>query len=167
MSESESVEIRTAGDLWKCLHEGKSPIPSIHVPAIQLERALALCCVEGGKPSEAMEKLIAKVALAKYVDRCTVVNMPLVEFVGTVMKGQMLPIESGIPVPLVKNGGRKKYPFKDLAVGESFFVVETDRFRRRQRIKQLATTAGSLKKKIGLTFTTRSEEDGIRVWRTA
>lgn len=98
------VEIRTAGDLWKALYEGKTPAvavsavslrppygpnilqPKFPKPADQLkwdvlDRALALCDAEGGDRPEAMRKLIARVALAKRVDQREIVNMPLARFV--------------------------------------------------------------------------------------
>ena len=97
------AEIRTAGDLWKALHEGRTPAvkvsavsigppygpnivrPEFPKPADQLkwgvlERALAGCDAEGGNPAEAMRKLIARVALAKGVDRREIINMPLAGF---------------------------------------------------------------------------------------
>lgn len=36
-------------------------------------------------------------------------------------------IEHGVPVPL--RGGKKKYPFDDMAVGDSFKFPEEDRVR--------------------------------------
>ena len=98
------VEIRTAGDLWKALDEGKRPAvavsaislgpsvgpniaqPKFPKPADQLkwdvlDRALALCDAEGGNRAEAMQKLIARIALARGVDRREIINMPLAGFV--------------------------------------------------------------------------------------
>jgi len=101
------VVVSTAGDLWKALSEGKKPgvaVSSISIgprpgpnivqptfPGVidqtkwdTLERALALCDVEGGEPAEAMRKLIARAALAKGVNRHKIINMPLTEFVATI-----------------------------------------------------------------------------------
>ncbi len=98
------LQIRTVGDLWKALQQGKTPAvavsaislrppygpnilqPKFPEPADQLkwdvlERALALCDAEGGDRAEAMRKLIARVALAMGVDRREIVNMPLARFV--------------------------------------------------------------------------------------
>jgi len=98
------AEIRTAGDLWKALDEGKTPAvvvsaislgppfgpniaqPKFPKPADQskwdvLDRALALCDAEGGDRAEAMRKLIARIALARGVDRREIINMPLAGFV--------------------------------------------------------------------------------------
>jgi hypothetical protein len=98
------LQVRTVGDLWKALQEGKTPAiavsavslrppygpnilqPKFPIPADQLkwdvlERAITLCKHEGGNPAEAMEKLIARIALARWVDRREIINMPLPEFV--------------------------------------------------------------------------------------
>jgi putative hemolysin len=98
------AEIRTVGDLWKALDEGKTPAvvvsaislgppfgpntaqPKFPKPADQskwdvLDLALALCDAEGGDRAEAMRKLIARIALARGVDRREIINMPLAGFV--------------------------------------------------------------------------------------
>ena len=97
-------EIRTAGDLWKALHEGKTPAVAVSAVSIAppygpnivqpkfpkppdqlksdvLDRAIAECDAEGGNPAEAMRKLIARIALARGVDRREIINMPLARFV--------------------------------------------------------------------------------------
>lgn len=102
-------------------------------------------------------------------------------------------IETGIPVPEIKRGGARKedvYPFKQLEVGQSFFVAATP--ERENPAKALASTvSGATKRyredtgetesftnKKGETgtrkkmkdtrvFTVRAVEGGARVWRTA
>jgi hypothetical protein len=105
------LQVRTVGDLWKALQEGKTPAvavsaislgppygpnilqPKFPKPADQLKwdvlnRALVLCGAEGGDRAEAMRKLIARVALARGVDWREIVNMPLARFVEATAKQQ-------------------------------------------------------------------------------
>jgi len=69
-------------------------------------------------------------------------------------------IEKGVPLP-PKGTGRKngtyKYPFRDMEVGDSFFVPITDR-------KQWFSTA-AMKALPGWKFAQRKVTGGIRVWR--
>ena len=74
------------------------------------------------------------------------------------------PIEKDIPLPTT--GRRVKYPFKDMEVGDSFFVPPEGHFGGeplRKRINQNAYQNG---RKIGMKFITRVEKRGVRVWRT-
>ena len=64
-------------------------------------------------------------------------------------------IEKAVPVPPKKGGGRApKYPYRDLEVGDSFFVpgIKT-------------TGASDAGKRLGLKFTQRRVDGGMRVWR--
>ena len=59
----------------------------------------------------------------------------------------------GLPV-----GGRPpKYPWRDLDIGQSFFVDAV------RSVPQQAYLAG---RRLGRTFITRREDNGFRVWRT-
>ena len=70
-------------------------------------------------------------------------------------------IESGIPIP--EGDGRKratKYPFDEMAVGESFEIPATVK-----NPEQIAARARKLcKPKL---FTARKLNGGYRLWRTA
>lgn len=68
-------------------------------------------------------------------------------------------IERGIPI--IDNRARRplKYPWPDLAIGESFFAdIEPDTLR---------AAAHKYGKRHGLTFIVRKDGEGARAWRTA
>lgn len=65
-------------------------------------------------------------------------------------------IEKGVPVPSPPM--RAKYPFKDMEVGDSFFVSS-------EYIDKVRSSAASYARAHGMKFTTRQEGDGLRVWR--
>ena len=63
-------------------------------------------------------------------------------------------IERGLPLPKMK----RKYPWEELQVSDSFFVdgVKESVFR---------TYASLTAKKLGITLTVRKEANGLRCWR--
>lgn len=66
-------------------------------------------------------------------------------------------IEKGIPIPPKPN--YTKYPWRDMDVGDSFYVAG----------KTIHTIRGSMvnaNKRINREFVARQEGDGVRVWRT-
>jgi hypothetical protein len=68
-------------------------------------------------------------------------------------------IENDVPPPLVGSRGRgARYPFGDMAIGESF-TVEPLKFRSAQ------SACHAYAAYHGLKFTTRSRD--FRIWRTA
>jgi len=75
-------------------------------------------------------------------------------------------IERDIPIPPPGPRWRRRYPIKDLAVGESFFVPAGDRTAQ-EVASALARAAWSVKMKTGARFTVRSLGDGARLWRVA
>lgn len=70
----------------------------------------------------------------------------------------MIKIDKGMPMP--KSKSEKKYPFREMEIGDSFFEEEVNR-------RLLASYASELGKKIGMKFSIRRVDGGIRVWRTA
>lgn len=70
----------------------------------------------------------------------------------------MYAIEDNVPLPPLTKGHPPKYPFRDLLVGQSFFVPQGDR-------KTLAVLASRNGKSLNATFTVRQIDGGIRVWR--
>lgn len=101
-----SIVVTTAGDLWKAYAGGKRPCfqstglsitPGANTPTITctvdaadakrtaLDRAEALVTTEGGDKAAAMEKLMARVQLQAGMDKASVINMPLTEFVAAAM----------------------------------------------------------------------------------
>lgn len=76
------------------------------------------------------------------------------------VSGSMFEIESGKPIP---PDPRKKYPFDQMEVGDSFFVPLGD---NEQRVKKtVSNCARSFGKRVGQRFSIRSDGDGIRIWR--
>lgn len=69
-------------------------------------------------------------------------------------------IEKDVPVPSPATGSGLKYPFVQMAVGDSFFVPgKTSRV--------FGGIAGSYAKRLGIKVTMRTMDGGVRVWRTA
>ena len=74
-------------------------------------------------------------------------------------KGPTPKIDDGIPMPVVVSRQRRvKYPFADLAVGQSFLVDN----QNERRVSSAASRAKSI---LGREFFWDYEGDGIRVWR--
>jgi len=84
--------IRTAGDLWKGLHEGLTLDPAsenIREPLKDVSSKLSEMVAESHDvitPAEAMRRLIAKVAITMDVDQTHVINMEFVEFAAETKK---------------------------------------------------------------------------------
>ena len=71
----------------------------------------------------------------------------------------MYEIERGVEMPVIKKTA--KYPFKDLAVGDSFFVPDEAGMSGRR----MHSTAYNYGKRYGMKFVARRVEGGMRVWR--
>lgn len=65
-------------------------------------------------------------------------------------------IEKDVPIPEVSGKGRSKYPFYEMAVGDSIFSENVS-------IRQAAYAHARRNNK---TFIVRKVEGGYRVWRT-
>lgn len=77
----------------------------------------------------------------------------------------MFEVENDIPVtPLDPTKKRILYPFKDLDIGQSFFVPFDGHHEDevRNRVGSAAYKAG---KRLGRKFTVRLAGDGFRCWR--
>jgi hypothetical protein len=70
-------------------------------------------------------------------------------------------IEKQIPLP--KRHQPSKYPWKQMEVGDSFFVA-TDTKRKAIQFGAMASDTG---KRLGCKFATRQVDGGIRIWRVA
>lgn len=82
-------------------------------------------------------------------------------------------IEKGVEVPEVERffgGSRRRYPWKELRKGESWFDDTVDSELQIKTVRENASRAG---KRLGRTFITRTVRDefgeisGIRIWRIA
>lgn len=65
-------------------------------------------------------------------------------------------LEKGVPLPVA----RQKYPYKEMEVGDSFFVNGGG-------IQNVCNQNYRMGKKLGMSFIARKENGGVRVWRTA
>lgn len=70
---------------------------------------------------------------------------------------QTLAIEKDVPIT---SGKRATYPYKEMSVGDSFFVPEG----KMQTISNLNWRSG---KALGCKFIARQVDGGVRVWRVA
>ena len=66
-------------------------------------------------------------------------------------------IDNNIPVPAKRRN--MKYPYKDMAINDSFFVENVT-------IQLMCNLNYRASKKYGGKYLARSEEGGVRVWRT-
>lgn len=86
-------------------------------------------------------------------------------------------VEKDIPIPAKRNGNRtpssraKQYPFGELAIGDSFFVVvdAVEMYRKRQTLISSARKWAQKRDDVpgGRKFTVRVVDGGLRIWRTA
>lgn len=68
--------------------------------------------------------------------------------------------ENGPPPPKRREGRPCKYPWKTMAVGQSFVAAGTDHHAA-------LNMTSMAKKKYGREFTAKKTEQGTRIWRTA
>ena len=79
----------------------------------------------------------------------------------------MYKIEKGIPIPNKLHGGgpKKKYPFDEMVVGDSFFVS----CKKEDSRKLCATLKNSTQRLPNTKFTTvyvkEEKKAGVRIWR--
>lgn len=76
-------------------------------------------------------------------------------------------IEKDVPLPESKRGrgqGAPKYPFADMAAGDSFFVPMIDGSVKKTR-GNISSATRHWGKARGAQFATREVKGGIRVWR--
>lgn len=76
----------------------------------------------------------------------------------------MITIDKNVPMP--EGRARSRYPYADMEVGDSFFVVTngTDENATARRLRGSSFTYG---KKAGSKFSVRKMDNGFRVWRVA
>lgn len=80
----------------------------------------------------------------------------------------MYKIEMGVPIPPRKTKRKgSKYPFADLKINESFFIEAADDEPVVKVMRRIVTTIGRISKTLGVRFTVRSYDNGVRVWRVA
>lgn len=75
----------------------------------------------------------------------------------------MIEIEKGVPVaPKAGGASPPKYPWKKMAVGDSFFVPKVKPSSLSRQAHLAAQAIGN-----GTRFITRTVEGGVRVWRVS
>lgn len=81
----------------------------------------------------------------------------------------VISIDRGVPVaPAICPGAaRRKYPFRDMQVGDSFFVSTKNDVERKKAQARLSGCANFYCRILGFTFAVRQVEGGVRVWRVA
>jgi len=67
-------------------------------------------------------------------------------------------IDKDIPIPCDGRNGKSKYPFKDMEIGDSFYVEG-------KTAQQFANVKNYWAKKLKKEFTSKSEGHGCRTWR--
>jgi len=72
-------------------------------------------------------------------------------------------IEKNIPAPSGPNGGRNKYQWRDMEIGDSVFFDNEPKVS--QSKPSMAAKVWGHKKNI--KFAARKEGNGVRIWRTA
>ncbi len=78
----------------------------------------------------------------------------------------MIDVQDGVPIPRSRSDRLRKYPWAELAVGQSFFVAGE------KQTSLIAAAWGWAKRQSpGARFTSRKVVEngvaGVRVWRTA
>ena len=72
-------------------------------------------------------------------------------------------IDKGVPLPKKQvpvRAGVAMYPWREMQVGDSFFVAGTT-------VEKFSGTLYQARKRLGTKFASRTVEGGIRVWRIA
>jgi len=69
-------------------------------------------------------------------------------------------VEKGIPFPDDRKTRNRRFPWKQLDVGDSFFVPEVT-------VKSICGSLAYARKSTQYAFSCRAVEGGIRVWRIA
>ena len=70
-------------------------------------------------------------------------------------------IEKGVPLPKsVQRGWTGKYPWRQLEIGDSFFVPG-------KTTNDIGGTVTIARRTTGFKLVTRSVEGGVRIWRVA
>ena len=71
-------------------------------------------------------------------------------------------IDNHVPIPkYAPKHGSAKYPFREMEVGDSFFI------ERKEDVHRAKAAARMMANRTRLVFTMRREDNGVRIWRTA
>lgn len=78
------------------------------------------------------------------------------------MATPQIKIEKGVPLPV----GRGKYPWREMDVGDSFFVPDVTGVKLSAAASAYTIRCRSTGKPVP-KFSVRNVDGGVRVWRTA
>lgn len=67
-------------------------------------------------------------------------------------------IEKGVPAPTDGRNGKAKYPWREMEVGDSFFIPGITS-------TVLGGSIANARRRTGFEFVSRNEGGGVRVWR--
>ena len=70
-------------------------------------------------------------------------------------------IEDGVPIRHAYSGRAMKYPFKELQVGQSFYVP----LDGHKSVYTLQCSLLTCARQAGIKVTTATDDNGVRVWR--
>lgn len=79
----------------------------------------------------------------------------------------MIAIDKNIPMPARSYGGRTKYPFHTMEVGDSFAVGLSGEDTTDTLAKRVRTAMGAAGRRLARKFVLDIEAPGVRVWRAA
>ena len=80
-------------------------------------------------------------------------------------KNDEFKIEKGIPMPLRSARSGSKYPFLEMAVGDSFFATVPEGKELGTHRNTLMANARYVTVKNGAVFCSRTVDNGVRIWR--
>ena len=76
-------------------------------------------------------------------------------------------IEKNIEMPISTFGRNQKFPWDDMAPGDSFFIALVNGQSLRELSQNVNSAAYHAGKKRSWKFCTRKVDNGVRVWRLA
>ena len=77
-------------------------------------------------------------------------------------------IDNGLPIPKDEVFGNRKYPWKDMVPGDSFFVEcrkNEDKNKARNRLLGATNNRRQHSEKYAVRIVTEDGVEGVRVWR--
>lgn len=75
----------------------------------------------------------------------------------------LIAVDKGLPIPAPRGGGARKYPFRELEVGDSFFIPG----KTRQQLKASISNASCDCRRFVTRGVVEHGVKGLRVWRVA
>ena len=76
-------------------------------------------------------------------------------------------IEKNIPIPAPaqnRKGAKSKYPWKEMEIGDSFFIPNPPKATKNG---YFTNVAGVASRRLKMKFVQRAEGSGLRIWRVA